>query len=483
MADLIQTVKDWAESEWSPVLSNTADNKAALISKILTTPGSDDPFSTGARNDIFGLPLRYNEISDPNKRVYAQSILRDLPLISIIPGNPQFIDITKDPNLNSEVGLIRSLVKGTIDRDGNVNSTTISNWLSKAKGSDDTTNIRYYNFRSDYSSYFKYVQVMLNTLFIKMKLGKYFDFGAAFPKKFGERSALAFFYDVNATSISESADNDFGASQLDGMAKQGGQIAREIRFVLGKNVTPDAMAKFNADDRNTKNGKVDDKVEEMSALGSLFDNLKRQGKDVSSVMYNGANIMYPEVWQDSRFTRSYSLGFKFSSPYGDPMSIFQFIYVPFVCLLALCLPRQDSVMGYGSPFIIKADIPGNFSIDMGVVSSMTYKKADDNAWSKDGLPLELTVTLQCKDLYPAMMMSNSFQTLIANVGLLTYLENLAGLTITESKAVGDITSFLSDKVSNIVQAPKRLINNVNDIWTDWSGSRDLSISILNKLGR
>lgn len=501
MAELYKTVKDWANDIWNPILSGGAVDAVNstvrgvrnkdLIKKIINYKGSSTVTGetattatiSAARNDVIGLPLRYNDLADPGKRVYSNSILRDLPLISIIPGSPKFIAIANDPNLSSEAGVIRSLVKGKIDTDGSgVNNESISRWLAKSKASDDTTNVRYYNFASDYQSYFKYVQVMLNTLYIKMDLGKFFDFGEAFPMDFSKRSSLAFFYDVNATSISESTDNDFGTSQLDGLAKSAGQISREIRFILGKNVTPDMMSRVgNADDPNNKNSEVDAKKREIGNLESVFNNLKQQGRDVGSVLYNGANVMYPEVWQDSRFTRSYSLGFKFSSPYGDPLSIFQFVYVPFVCLLTLCMPRQDSIAGYGPPFIIKADVPGNFSIDMGVVTSMTYKKADDNAWSKDGYPLEMSVTLQCKDLYPAMMMSNSFQALIANIGLLTYLENMAGLTITESKTVSDITAFISDKVGNILNIPDMVQAGLGDAWTDFTSNRDFAQGLINKL--
>ncbi len=45
-----------------------------------------------------------------------------------------------------------------------------------------------------------------------------------------------------------------------------------------------------------------------------------------------------------------------------------------------------------------------FTVDMGVVTSLSYKKGgSEDLFNKDGLPLELEVTLNCKDLYPTLM--------------------------------------------------------------------------------
>ena len=59
----------------------------------------------------------------------------------------------------------------------------------------------------------------------------------------------------------------------------------------------------------------------------------------------------PEAWKNSSFSKSHSITLKFRSRLGDPVSIFQSIWVPLAPLLAGTLPRTIGSNMYTSPFL------------------------------------------------------------------------------------------------------------------------------------
>ena len=109
---------------------------------------------------------------------------------------------------------------------------------------------------------------------------------------------------------------------------------------------------------------------------------------------------------DSSYKKSYSLTFKLTSPYGNIASIFWSIYVPLLHLIALSMPRQNSLQGYDSPYILKCFSKGWFACDMGIVESIDVKRPEAGHWTIEGLPTQLEITLSIKDLYPTVMMTH-----------------------------------------------------------------------------
>ena len=109
---------------------------------------------------------------------------------------------------------------------------------------------------------------------------------------------------------------------------------------------------------------------------------------------------------DSSFSRSFNIEITLKTPYGNPESIFTDILVPMAHWICLAAPRQASMNTYGAPFLIKFHIPGFCSVDMGIVESLTITKGGDgSAWSVDGLPLEVQLSINIKDLYSALSIS------------------------------------------------------------------------------
>lgn len=147
----------------------------------------------------------------------------------------------------------------------------------------------------------------------------------------------------------------------------------------------------------------------------------------------------PEVWQGSQFSKSYSFNMTLRSPYGDPVSIMQSIYIPLACLLAAALPRAVGNHAYTSPFLVRAYCKGMFAIPLGIIDSISVKRgASEFGWSTSQLPTVVDVSFTIKDLSPVMHMaiaSSGIDELMSvfsqNSSFQEYLLTLSGLGLNE----------------------------------------------------
>jgi hypothetical protein len=241
-------------------------------------------------------------------------------------------------------------------------------------------------------------------------------------------TGLTFFMEASSSG-SEEASSSYGESDLSSESKstissaQNTMMKAEAAGLGELGGKAASLAKTVVD---TAKGGV------TSAAGKIFGG----GANTIDVI-NGAMPNLPEIWQGSQFSKDFSVSFRFHSPYGDRKSIFNYVYLPMIMLLAFALPRAYSVLSpddFVAPFLIKADAPGNFCCELGVISSLTIKRGgDNNSWSKDGLPTVVDITLNIKDILPAMMMSTNASMMMRNHTMKYYLMNLAGTSLTSVK--------------------------------------------------
>ena len=188
-----------------------------------------------------------------------------------------------------------------------------------------------------------------------------------------------------------------------------------------------------------------------NVAGGIVGSLSNKG--VNTVL-NGGKIIFPEVWSDSDFSRSYTIDIKLRSPDHDNLSIFLNIIKPYCKLLALAMPRarvdKSGVLdpnAYGAPFLVKAFSKGMFNIDMGIISSMTVNKGATCCWNDDGLPTQIDISLEIKDLYSKLAMSTldvlhpiqSISGIVNNTAYMDFLANMAGLNIAQMEVGRRIT--------------------------------------------
>lgn len=238
------------------------------------------------------------------------------------------------------------------------------------------------------------------------------------------------------TDTSETISNTTGEAEIAGILNSVSEKMRSTQFsLMGVNLSD--MSASGADGFfSTLSGGVQGVVDFIkSAIGS-FD----FGQSTSLFTGNGY-FDIPEVWKNSSFTKSYTFSIELESRLGDPVSIYQNIYIPLACLLAAACPRAVGKNMYTAPFILQAYVQGMFAIPLGIIDNITLRRgSSDYGWSYDGLPTSISVNFSIKDLSPAMFLSlygEGFVNIFAaNSSMHEYLATLSGLDLAERKRFG-----------------------------------------------
>ena len=71
---------------------------------------------------------------------------------------------------------------------------------------------------------------------------------------------------------------------------------------------------------------------------------------------------------------------------------------------------------------------------MGIITDMSVTKGDECQWTREGLPSAINVSIDIKDLYQAMSITQSSMSdwsydTISNTALMDYIANLCGINI------------------------------------------------------
>ena len=408
---------------------------------------------TTSINGIEGLPYQFLDTADrrivttDNKgvktqldlgRKYTERIFSRLPLVFFSPGKPLFC---------GDKGAVDSLLTGNALLEGQLKN-----------------NIPYYKFEYDYAQYYFYLNAMLTSIavFLGINTEKIVLQGTKKEtmigninwaseenpqlKTFVNKEENVAFYADSFSEVSESFGNDTTSSQLASMVNGFSDQAKELKYLFGENGS--AVA-----DMINNGGEVTSSI--TSSLTGLVSNVgggilgSITNKGVNSVL-NGGKIIFPELWSDSSYDKSISLNFKFRSPDCDNLSIFLNVIKPYCKLLALVMPRlvgsdieessKYDVNAYSAPFLVKAFAKGMFNIDMGIITSLSVNKGGECRWNDSGLPTQIDVSVDIKDLYRSIAMSsyrasatNIFKNVsatgrfVANTSYMNFLANNAGV--------------------------------------------------------
>lgn len=438
--------------------------------------------------EIYGMPFRFNALTDPGNKIYDKTFLADGPIISIIPGVPKFRRDDKEVmgilKKNEQTGQ-GSRPEVTNDGSGETaftngtnlslsNESQISEWLLTSQKNNDikkNRDLRYYRFETNFADFNKYFNILYLALEAKMsgrnvlsdltKLkGKITGNSGIETDFFNIQRGIRFYANKNI-SVSEGISNSFGQSMLAGLTKQVSDLAKEAQFVLGSTAQINEKGRAEYNNNNIFTSAVESVTKFFSGKndGSVTGELSMSLDQA----LHGANLIYPEIWKDSQYSKSISCSFNFISPYGTPEAILDYVYKPFLILLTLACPRQVGTAGYSYPFICKVDCPGFFTSDLAAITNMDWTKGgNEQLYSKDGLPLAITVNIQIKDLYPILMIPQNFAFLRHNTGMHGFIDNMAGISIEKFSPLKDIESSIAAKTSYILGAGKRAANRAND---------------------
>jgi len=142
-------------------------------------------------------------------------------------------------------------------------------------------------------------------------------------------------------------------------------------------------------------------------------------------------------------SRSYTLSFRLESPYGNYQSLIEYVYKPFLALLACSLPIQTSFYGATTPFVLRCDCPGMFSISEGYVSTIDFRRApDQNTYTANGLASAIEVNMSITDIDPYLSLPTGPAGYAANINMAAWLDSLCGVGYQEIYSGGSMASKL-----------------------------------------
>ena len=417
---------------------------------------------------VFGLPYQFlptadlrldgSEKTENIGYEYAEKIIERIPLLFLSPGKASFM--TKYSNAEKQ-NIMTKLVQMGSDQE----SASLSDLLN----SDG----RYYTFEYDQTRYYKFVNPMcriaaryLNIQNVKINGTKLDNFnwetmtksGISSIADFGNYLAIPFYVDTD-TSISESFGNSTTQSQLASTVNGVSDMAKELNFLLGYGAGSKSIDTIMSDTSIAESlNNVTDLATKLVGSGGFFSNLGSHLVTVAS----GGKLVFPEIWSDSSYSRSFNVRFKFISPDCSNLSVFLNVLVPLFHLLGLVAPQMSYIdkvanpNGYTNPFLVRAVYKGFFNIDMGIIESMSVNKGAECQWTPEGVPTSIEVDIGIKDLYNMLSITETNSTdglkydTLNNTVLMDYIANLCGINIFKPEITRLIDMWYTNNFENRV---------------------------------
>lgn len=423
---------------------------------------------------IIGMPNQFLPITDPRityeeegprvgpedglGRIYTEYIISNIPLLLMTPGLPTFMSGYD----KSEKATVMAKLKNSIT--GNSEGFIDQAYDDLVNGETG----KYYTLKFAYTDYFYYLNAMLRSAayFLgieeeyvgEKKLKEYNWFyhtssdGSSKYDAFNlsdylgpYAGAIPFYADVGNTtddSFSNGTVQSGLSSTINSLSDQG----RELNFLIGNigGVTGVQLDRLTGMDSLESN--ITDVQNQLSKLlpgGNILSKLVGNAQTILA----GGRMIFPEIWEDSNFSRSYSVKMKLIASSGNPLDVYMHILVPIYFLLAFVLPRQSTGQSYMSPFLVRAYSKSLFNVDMGIITGLSITKGSEGEWTADGLPTVAEVSFEIKDLYNGMYMStyqNSGElNMFRNITELDYIANSCGININEPDLVRTLKMYLN----------------------------------------
>ena len=389
---------------------------------------------------------------------YASKIIAEMPLLMITPGVPNFAkgysDEEKKDIISSLIGTASDLVTGNL------------NDLLSRTG-------RYYTFQPKITDYFNYLNPMARICARLMEVqDKTVEFDGSMQKldnvnwmnytqkKLSSIIDLATdymaipFYIDSETQINESFSNDVTDSSLASTINSISDLTKELTFLLGYGGSIVDIDGLVSGDTLQNSENLTELLNNLTNKSGGFGWLNSLTKQIGSVA-TGGRLIFPKIWSDSSFTRSYDINIKLRSPDMDNFSLFLNIILPLCFLICLTQPRMvtNNPNAYASPFLVRAVYKGFFNVDMGIITSLSFTKGDEAQWNNMGIPTTVDVSMTITDLYSAMSitptsMGNLSYDTLDNTALMDYLMTMCGINVYKPEISRAIDMWLVNNFYN-----------------------------------
>lgn len=480
---------------------------------------------------LFGLPYqflpsvdqRHPSVSNVIGRKFADNIVMDSTVVTIIPGKPKYL-----PSVPDKKALTNALIDATND-----SFSAIKNYTNFKNDE-----LRLYDFQSDFTGYYSYVNVLCHISAGFYELGEQKDtsdgegfrisgnlvnflkndwkdyrwdgqpyhstiggiarsagnavltaivnagskltsaisggkisFGDEIVKKdskdvdkaenlIRQSNFIQFYVEADSSKGNESLTNNTQPSMFKSMLDQGSSAMRDVAFLANSaGIDTKNLDKLGSAALDEINKVFGDGQSVPSAVSGILGRIMSTGKSV----VKGENIIMPDIWSGSQNSKSYELVFKFKAMYGNRLSNFVDCIVPTLHCVALAYPRGTTANAYKSPPLVKVYKRGEWTCNMGMITGFELEKSENSdAFNVDSAPMEITVRMQITDLYTDMILTppNNVALFASNSSLIEFLATTCGLDLVQPKLGAKISTMWNMTVSGIQSTPRTALSRV-----------------------
>lgn len=410
--------------------------------------------------------------ADMYGRTFAKEIAGNMPIAVIVPGKPKFLtNITSGIKLTGDdrKDAIAGLLPGMATNDGTALEGVVKDLVSNVNG-----DYQYYSLEVNTEEYFQYVDSLAHPSARFMGIGKmtyrgksledlhWADYNSAADQEYGMfeevvgiAGGVSFAYDP-LSAVSDSISSSTGESKFASYFNNINSQAREIEFIMGySGFESNAVNSLIESGNFVQNAQ--DRLREGGFFAGIGNAIDRVGSWLSNSLH-GMNMRFPEIWNESTHTRSYDIEMHFITPYATQFCKWRYVLVPFYHVFCLAAPKSDTnVSQYSSPFIIRAYSKGYFNVELGIIENLTWKRfGDGDMIAEDGVPTQIDVEIQFKDLYHALAMTNMYndqgnsvlgnniQNFFNNTGLVDLIGTLSGVNMNRIDLRDRLAMWASD---------------------------------------
>lgn len=384
-------------------------------------------------------------------RTFAREIASNTPIVVFTPGTPKFMSNIRQSIFGYNGGTKNarnSFLNLFADLSFSESSSALQSMFDDLEGEI----FQYYSLEVNTSEYFSIVNSLcqfsaklmgLDSVKMRNTPCTLFDWAAyntneahdysTMEDVFGVSRGVSFAFDP-VSSIQDSISNSIGESQFASLFNGVSDKSRELAFMLG-NVDVD-LDMIDQNEYTAQVKQVDAGIFSKNPLTSPLVSIMSMLKNSA----HGMRIRFPQLWQESSFSKSYSLDMKFITPYATKFCKWRYVLVPFFHIFALAAPQsKDSIINYSRPFLVKAFSRGYFNIEMGIIDQLSWKRyGDGEMLSVDGIPTEIDVSVDLTDMYQQLASSTHYgdagimsldriKVFFNNAGLQELIGNLAGI--------------------------------------------------------
>lgn len=438
---------------------------------------SRDDYDASTLGTIFGIPYQFmskvdRRIDDTGfGRKYREKIIDRDNFVYFVPGKQTFMPgSTRDEKANILANLA-DMAMGEASPDAILGGSG-----------------RYYGLEIDTSNYYNYVNAACRSVAILMDLGnitykigryseklKSYNWESAknggLIERFGAQNRIVVYPD-SLNSISEDFGNQTRESSLVSQVNGYSDTIKEINYFMTGSADSAYAELLQNESANAALSDIQNTINNFTGGQGVLQAMLGN----STTLLSGGKLLFPELWSDSDYDRSYSIDVKLRSPDADDLSIYINLIVPLIHLMALTAPRDfdsnSNSNGFVAPFLVKAYSRSLFNIELGIITSLNINKGGEGMWAtSSNLPTSIDVSISVKDLYKNMYMSKvsgagfsegaSLAKFVANDGEMEQLMNMAGVDLTNPSVLRKRFDLYGQLASNAIN-PNVLLTRVGN---------------------